>query len=278
MQALMDKYGVFGNPVQHSKSPSIHRCFAEQTHQHMTYESLLGDLQQFEQQVRDFFATGGKGLNITVPFKERAFVLCDVLSQRAKKAGAVNTLMLGKNGDIFGDNTDGVGMIRDICENHDRLLAGKRILVLGAGGAVRGILEPLLHERPSEVVIANRTLAKAEGLAADVANGQVRCIASDFSVLNGTFDVIINGTSASLSGDLPPIPNQVVTSTTWGYDMMYGQQPTVFLRWLTSLGGQGVDGLGMLVEQAAEAFYLWRMQRPQTAPVIRQIRLDLAQS
>mgnify|MGYP000754835774 FL=1 len=271
----LDQYGVFGNPIEHSKSPDIHHAFAEQTAQALVYQRFLGDLTEFEQQVKQFFTTGGKGLNVTVPFKERAFKLCDVLSKRAQQAGAVNTLMLGKNGDLFGDNTDGAGMVRDISVNQGQALAGKRILLLGAGGAVRGVLEPLLNQQPQQIVIANRTLAKAQLLAQQFNSAACPCEASEFDALEGVFDVIINGTSASLSGQLPPLPSAIIGSQTWCYDMMYGAEPTVFLQWAAEHGAQGADGLGMLVEQAAEAFFLWRLQRPDTQALIRTMRQAL---
>ncbi len=271
----MDQYGVFGNPIAHSKSPDIHHFFAKSTLQSLTYSKLLGDVDTFELQVKEFFREGGKGLNVTVPFKERAFNLCDVVSPRAKQAGAVNTLLVGKNGQIFGDNTDGVGMVRDICENHGQSLTGKRVLVLGAGGAVRGVLEPLRNESPKEIVIANRTLSKAQVLAEHFSQEAISVIASEFDQVTGEFDVIINGTSASLSGDLPPLPESVIHSDTWCYDMMYAKEPTVFLKWAYELGAKGSDGLGMLVEQAAEAFFLWRMKRPDTDSLINKMRADL---
>ncbi|WP_394180518.1 shikimate dehydrogenase [Marinomonas posidonica] len=267
----MDQYAVVGNPIAHSKSPAIHAEFALQTKQSMQYTTLLGDDEGFEQQVRDFFQQGGKGLNVTVPFKERAYAMCDVLSQRAKQAGAVNTLLMAKNGDLFGDNTDGIGMVRDITINHKQSLKDKRILILGAGGAVRGVLEPVLDEQPASVTIANRTLAKAQQLA-----DHFDCLASSFEALEGSFDVIINGTSASLSGQLPPLKDELVGQQTWCYDMMYGKQRTVFLQWAHELGAAGADGLGMLVGQAAEAFYLWRQTRPDTASLVTRLREQMA--
>ena len=270
-----DQYGVFGNPVAHSKSPEIHHAFAAQTKESLQYSRFLGDLENFEEEVRAFFSQGGRGLNVTVPFKQRAFDLCQVLSKRAQQAEAVNTLFIGKNGELFGDNTDGVGMVRDICENHEQALAGKRVLLLGAGGAIRGIMEPLLNERPTEVVIANRTLSKAQALVSQFSPSFVTLKASEFADLEGSFDVIINGTSASLTGDLPPLANHVIGSNTWCYDMMYGKTPTVFLEWAKQQGAQGADGLGMLIEQAAESFYLWRMKRPFTQAVIAEMRAAL---
>ncbi|WCN11572.1 shikimate dehydrogenase [Marinomonas mediterranea] len=266
----MDQYVVVGNPIAHSKSPAIHAEFAKQTDQSVYYGTLLGEEERFEAQVRDFFSEGGKGMNVTVPFKERAFAMCDVLSKRAELAGAVNTLMLGKNGEIYGDNTDGAGMVRDIVHVLNQPLKGKRILIIGAGGAVRGVLEPVLAQAPLSVTVANRTVSKAEAL------GKIfDCVASSFDALEGPFDVIINGSSASLSGQLPPLKDELVSEHTWCYDMMYGKEPTVFLKWAQGLGANGTDGLGMLVGQAAEAFFLWRHVRPEQAPVIAQLRSEM---
>lgn len=269
----MDQYAVVGNPIAHSKSPSIHKHFAEKTQQELTYSTLLGDDVQFERQVRDFFANDGKGLNITMPFKERAYAMCDVLSKRAEQAGAVNTLLMSENGDIFGDNTDGIGMVRDITHNYGQALTDKRVLILGAGGAVRGVLEPLLSENPKSVTIANRTVEKAQALAE-----HFDCLASTFEGLKGEFDIIINGTSASLSGSLPPLKDELVGAKTWCYDMMYGKERTVFLQWADDRGGKGADGLGMLVGQAAEAFYLWRQVRPDTASLVALMRKQMEAS
>ena len=274
----MDKYLVVGNPIAHSKSPDIHAEFARLTQQDISYERFLGDLESFEVQIKDFFEQGGKGFNVTVPFKERAFALCDVLSSRAKTAGAVNTLLQNQNGEIYGDNTDGIGMVRDITVNNSQSMEGKRILVLGAGGAVRGILEPVLSQKPSELVIANRTLSKAQTLI-DIFGPEdfpeTKRVAMGFAEVEGEFDMIINGTSASLSGDLPPIPETVIGNTTWCYDMMYAKEPTVFLSWAQGLGAQGCDGLGMLVEQAAEDFTLWRNKRPDTQALIKKMHAAL---
>jgi len=270
----MDKYVVVGNPIAHSKSPSIHAEFAKLTQQDMSYELMLGDLEGFEGQIKAFFDQGGKGFNVTVPFKERAYALCDVLSNRAQTAGAVNTLLQNQNGEIYGDNTDGIGMVRDITVNNQISMQGKRVLVLGAGGAVRGILEPVLAQQPSELVIANRTVSKAQTLA-DIFADNSTISAVGFAEVEGQFDIIINGTSASLSGELPPIPESVIGANTWCYDMMYAKEPTVFLSWAQGLGAQGCDGLGMLVEQAAEAFTLWRNKRPETQGLIQQMHAAL---
>lgn len=270
----MDRYGVFGNPIGHSKSPQIHRLFAEQTGQRLRYEPLLAPLDDFPGFARDFFAQG-LGANVTVPFKEQAFRLADQLSERAQRAGAVNTLKKLENGTLLGDNTDGVGLVRDLLDNACVTLQGKRILLLGAGGAVRGVLEPLLAQRPAELVIANRTLSKAQQLAGEFAElGPLS--ASAFDQLTGSFDVIINGTSASLGGELPPLSESLICAgKTFCYDMMYSAEPTPFCAWAAGHGAQTRDGLGMLVEQAAAAFELWRGVRPESADVLAQLRRQL---
>lgn len=273
---MTDRYGVFGNPIGHSKSPLIHRLFAAQTGQQLSYEPLLAPLDDFPGFARDFFVEG-RGANVTVPFKEQAYRLADSLSVRAQRAGAVNTLMKLADGSLLGDNTDGAGLVRDLTVNAGLTLAGQRILLLGAGGAVRGALEPLLAERPAALVIANRTVAKAEQLAHEFADlGPV--LASGFDWLDEPVDLIINGTSASLAGELPPIaPSLIQAGHTQCYDMMYGKELTAFNRWAAQHGAaRTLDGLGMLVEQAAEAFYLWRGVRPQSAPVLAQLRQLLA--
>ena len=268
----MDHYGVFGNPIGHSKSPLIHRLFAAQTGQVLSYEPLLAPLEDFVGFARAFFATGC-GANVTVPFKEQAFRLADSLTARAQRAGAVNTLSKLADGRLLGDNTDGAGLVRDLCVNAGLSLAGKRILLLGAGGAVRGVLEPLLAEQPAALVIANRTVGKAEQLAHEFADlGPV--MASSFDWLDESVDLIINGTSASLAGELPPIASSLIQpGHTLCYDMMYGKEPTAFNLWAAAHGAAvTLDGLGMLVEQAAEAFLLWRGVRPDSAPVLAHLR------
>ncbi|MFJ7146005.1 shikimate dehydrogenase [Pseudomonas protegens] len=273
----MDQYVVFGNPIGHSKSPLIHRLFAQQTGQQLEYNTLLAPLDDFAGAARDFFAQG-RGANVTVPFKEDAYRLCDSLTERAQRAGAVNTLSKQADGTLLGDNTDGAGLVRDLTVNAGVSLKGKRILLLGAGGAVRGALEPLLAQRPASVVIANRTVEKAELLAELFADlGPVS--ASGFDWLEESVDLIINATSASLLGDLPPIASSLIEpGKTVCYDMMYAKEPTPFCRWASEHGAALVlDGLGMLAEQAAEAFYLWRGVRPDSAPVLAELRRQLAQ-
>lgn len=272
----MDQYVVFGNPIGHSKSPLIHRLFAQQTAQQMEYNTLLAPLDDFAGTARRFFAQG-RGANVTVPFKEDAYRLCDCLTERAQRAGAVNTLSKQADGRLLGDNTDGAGLVRDLAVNAGVSLKGKRILLLGAGGAVRGALEPVLAEQPASVVIANRTVEKAELLAELFADlGPVA--ASGFDWLQESVDLIINATSASLSGELPPIAGSLIEpGKTVCYDMMYGKEPTPFCRWASEQGALLVmDGLGMLAEQAAEAFYLWRGVRPDSAPVLAELRRQLA--
>jgi shikimate dehydrogenase len=270
----MDRYCVFGNPVAHSKSPRIHREFARLTGQSLTYTAEQAPLDDFETSVRAFFASGGRGCNITVPFKEEAWRLAAARSVRAEKAGAINTLLTGKDGRLYGDNTDGVGLVRDLA-NAGVSIARRRLLVLGAGGAVRGVLGPLLAEKPASLVIANRSPEKAEQLAILFADeGPVQ--AQTFAELSGAqFDLIINGTSASLHGEMPPLPAAILAPGALAYDMMYGAEPTVFLRWAAAAGAQTRDGLGMLVEQAAEAFFIWRQTRPATAQVLADLRADL---
>ena len=272
----MDRYVVFGNPIGHSKSPLIHRLFAEQTAQQMDYSMSLAPLDDFCDFARAFFLEG-RGANVTVPFKEQAFRLAHSLTARAQRAGAVNTLSKLADGTLLGDNTDGAGLVRDLTVNAGFSLKGTRILLLGAGGAVRGALEPLLAEQPASVIIANRTVEKAEQLAELFADlGPVS--ASGFGWLQEPVDLIINATSASLSGEVPPISGRLIEpGKTLCYDMMYGGDPTSFCRWATELGAAvAMDGLGMLAEQAAEAFYLWRGVRPDTAPVLAELRRQLA--
>ncbi len=269
---MSDRYAVIGNPIGHSKSPLIHAAFARQTGQDIVYEALLAPLDGFVQAVDALRANGGKGANVTVPFKQEAFNLAVHLSERAKLAQAVNTLIFRADG-IHGDNTDGAGLLRDIEVNLAYPLAGKRILLLGAGGAARGVIMPLLAAHPASLTIANRTTSRAHDLALQFGHwGEVS--ACDYSALDDLpFDVIINATSSSLQNDLPPVPDSIFSGTGLVYDMMYGKEPTLFLCHAAQNGAPCVaDGLGMLVEQAAESFYLWRGVRPDTAPVIAQLR------
>jgi len=272
----MDRYVVFGNPIGHSKSPMIHQLFAEQTGQRLDYSTLLAPLDDFAGCATAFFREG-RGANVTVPFKEDAYRLANSLTARAQRAGAVNTLSKLEDGSLLGDNTDGAGLVRDLTVNAGFSLTGKRILLLGAGGAVRGALEPLLAEKPASVIIANRSVDKAE-LLAELFGDLGPVSASGFDWLREPVDVIINVTSASLTGDVPPIaPSLIEPGQTLCYDMMYDKEPTAFCRWATEHGAAlAMDGLGMLAEQAAEAFLLWRGVRPDTAPVLAELRRQLA--
>ena len=275
----LDQYCVIGNPIAHSKSPAIHAQFAAQTGQAMTYQRMLAPLDGFVASVHAFRQAGGMGANVTVPFKLEAYALATHLTARAQAAGAVNTLKFDGE-QILGDNTDGIGLVADIVRNAGISLRDKRILLLGAGGAARGALLPILSELPAELVIANRTLGKAQQLvelARSHTDAAVPVSAAEWSQLSGSFDLIINATSASLSGDVPPISPALLTTATLAYDMMYGAQPTAFLRFAGGAGAQLRDGLGMLVEQAAEAFYLWRGVRPQTESVLAKLRAELQQ-
>ena len=264
---MTDRYAVFGHPIAHSKSPLIHAAFARQTGQDMTYEAILAPLDGFADSVAAFIAAGGRGANITVPFKEAAFKLANRLSARARRAGAVNTLSFDTDGTL-GDNTDGAGLIADLTRNLNCALAGKRILLLGAGGAARGVIEPLLEQQPAELVVANRTVSRAQELAELFGRG-VR--AAGFDAADAPFDLVVNATAASLADELPPLSPRVFTADTLAYDMMYGRD-TPFLGFARTHGAATADGLGMLVEQAAEAFWLWRGVRPDTAPVIAALR------
>lgn len=273
MDSQVDRYGVMGNPIAHSKSPMIHTLFAQQTEQSLNYEAILVESGAFDAAVDSFRRAGGRGLNVTVPFKLDAWNKVDERSQRAELAGAVNTIVVREDDSLLGDNTDGVGMVRDIRDNIGQPLHEKRILILGAGGAVRGVLAPLLEEKPISVVIANRTPARAEELAA--AFGEYGCInGCGFDALAGQhFDIVINGTSASLQGEVPPLPDELLADNALCYDMMYGAEPTAFMRWASEHGAARVaDGLGMLVEQAAESFLLWRGVKPRTLEVIDRLR------
>ena len=276
MGADPDRYAVFGNPVVHSKSPQIHQWFARQTGQDISYSKQLVEEGQFESAAARFFRSGGKGLNITMPFKLNAFTFADRVTPRAERAGAVNTLARQGDGSILGDNTDGAGMVADITANLGWPLDARRVLVLGAGGAVRGVLQPLLSEAPGRLLIANRTVAKALQLARNFRDlGRIQVCG--FEDLAGQqFDLVINGTAASLAGDLPPLPEGLLGDGARCYDMMYAAEPTVFLRWAREQGAQAcADGLGMLVGQAAESFFLWRGVRPDTAAVIKLLRQAL---
>ena len=277
------RYAVIGNPIAHSKSPRIHGLFAEQTGEPVSYEALLAPVDDFARSVDHFRAHGGCGMNVTVPFKQDAWAYADQHSERAKTAGAVNTLIFQPDGQCLGDNTDGVGLVNDLVNNHRLNLKDSRILLLGAGGAVRGVLQPLLDAGPAQLLIANRTAQRAVDLAESFsAFGPVYGCGLDQlkdQVTANGFDLVINGTSASLQGKLPPLPDKLLAANATVYDMMYSAEPTAFVVWGNENGAaQSLDGLGMLVEQAAESFYLWRGVRPDTKPVIASLRKELRAS
>lgn len=272
---MSDLYAVIGNPVAHSKSPLIHAGFARQTGQDIHYEAILAPLDGFVETVVAFRQRGGKGANVTVPFKLEACALSSGLTERAKAAGAVNTLVFEAD-DILGDNTDGAGLVRDIVVNLGYALSGQRVLLMGAGGAARGVIRPVLEHEPAVLTIANRTRQKADDLQQLFASsGNV--VSTAYGDLRGQeFDLVINATSASLHGDLPPQPKGIFAAASLAYDMMYGKGHTPFLQFAQQQGAARLaDGIGMLVEQAAESFFLWRGTRPETEPVIEMLRSSL---
>ncbi len=271
----IDRYGVMGYPVSHSRSPIIHRLFAMQTGQDMQYELLQVSPEKLETAIRQFQRTGGKGLNITVPHKRAVAKLCDRMSERASTAGAVNTLMFS-NGEVYGDNTDGIGLLRDLSVNLGVSVENANILILGAGGATRGIVGPLLEMRPNLLRIANRTLDKANDLVDRFEEfGPINACGFDEVPVDEPYDLIINATSAGVRGETPPYPEAAVTRDTFCYDLSYGLKTTPFSGWARDHGAtQSVMGWGMLVEQAAESFHLWRGVRPDTAPVLKQMHVN----
>jgi len=273
----MDKYAVIGNPIAHSKSPQIHHLFAQQAGEDIMYEALLSPVDEFKETVAAFRNGGGKGLNVTVPFKQEAWELADELSDYAQHAGAVNTLVFQEDGGIYGANTDGIGLVRDLVANHQSAIQDKRILILGAGGAVRGVLQPILQQLPKALFIANRTPERAVQLAADMQSMREAChlAGGGFADIEGEYDLIINGTAASLQGIMPPIPETCLATGVHCYDMMYGGRPTAFEFWCEDQGAAKVmNGLGMLVEQAAESFSIWRGKMPDTKPVLEALELS----
>jgi shikimate dehydrogenase len=280
---MSDRYCVIGNPIAHSKSPEIHAAFARQTGQDLAYERCLAPADGFADTVRALIAAGYRGANVTVPFKLEAFAFATRLRERARLAGAVNTLVF-EDGEIVGDNTDGSGLVADIVQNAGVPLAGKRVLLLGAGGAARGVILPILQHGPASILIANRTRATADALAEQFAShvaqaGQVAaCGFEDIGAQAGAgdaFDVVINATSASLANALPPVPATAFGEDTLALDMMYGKAFSPFMQFAAQHGATARDGLGMLVEQAAEAFALWRGVRPATGEVLAALRSQL---
>jgi len=268
-----DRYAVFGNPVKHSKSPAIHAMFAQQCAQDMVYRAVRVELDGFAAAAQAFFDGGGSGLNVTVPFKGDAFRFAARASARAARAGAANTLTRTADGDVAADNTDGIGLVRDLIANLGWTVRGSRVLLVGAGGAARGVLEPLLLEKPDELVVVNRTGSRAERLVAEFADLGALSGGAIGMVEGRQFDLVINATSAGLTGDMPDLPGSLLRERSCCYDMVYGAEPTAFMRWAAHHAAWAVaDGLGMLVEQAAESFYIWRGVRPDTRPVINQLR------
>ncbi len=273
---MTDRYAVFGNPIKHSKSPDIHQHFALQTNQDISYERILAPLNAFETTLKTFFNNRGQGCNITVPFKQEAFMQVSLLTDRAERSGAVNTIIKTQDGKIKGDNTDGAGLLQDILVNIGCEIKGKTILLLGAGGAVRGVLQPFIEQQPKQLHIANRTASKADILAKMFADlGDISTSGyNDIPNSMDGFDIVINGTSTGLNNEIPPVSPSILNSNTLCYDMFYAQQDTAFITWAKSHGCQHThDGLGMLVEQAAEAFSVWRGVRPDdTKALIQNMR------
>lgn len=272
---MTDQYLVVGNPIEHSLSPQIHAQFAAQTGEDMVYGRRLIDTEAgvFEASVRSMPAEGIAGLNVTVPFKEKAFALADELSPRAARAGAANTLVFRPDGSIYADNTDGAGMVSDIKNNHHLTISDKRVLIVGAGGAVRGVLKPLIDEGPKTITLVNRTLEKALVLQ-EIFSDEFPIEVCSFEQLEGhQFDIVINGTSLGLQGKVAPLPSGLFSRCGLAYDMMYGEGSRPFQEWALREGAsKAVDGLGMLVGQAAESFHLWRGVRPETGPIIELLR------
>jgi len=273
-----DRYAVIGHPVRHSRSPFIHSRFAAQTHQDLVYTTIDAPPADFARVVREFFAGGGKGLNVTVPHKEAAAQLVDELTPRAHRAGAVNTIAPRPQGGLLGDNTDGAGLARDLVHNHGISIAGRRVLLLGAGGAARGVLAPLLGLAPSRLCIVNRNVQRARDLATAFSDmGSLGAISYE-ELARGTepWDIVINATAASLAGEVPALPPGIVTSNSICYDLAYAREETPFVRWAHERGvARAMDGLGMLVEQAAESFYLWRGVRPDAPSVLAALAAEL---
>ncbi len=268
-----DRYAVIGNPIAHSKSPEIHQLFADQTGENISYEKILAEKNDFRQAASEFFISGGKGLNVTLPFKTDAYQFVNQLSDYAKKAGAVNTIVLQNTGGYLGANTDGIGLLRDLKKTLRLQLLNKKILIIGAGGATQGIVEPLLNENPAELMIANRTLSKAEAIAKHFQTvGKVQsCSLNQIPAKH--YDLILHATSAALQSDELELPAEIIGLQTCCYDLLYNDATTPFMQWAKNCGATNVvDGFGMLLEQAAESFYLWRGIRPDTVMAYHYFR------
>ena len=270
-----DQYAVFGHPINHSKSPRIHQLFAQQTEQNLVYKAQDVPAESFNQSIDTFFTQGGKGINCTVPLKELAYQRADSLSERAQFSKAVNTLVLQEDGTLYGDNTDGIGLVTDLTDNHSITLLNSRILILGAGGASRGIIEPLIKKSPSCLIIANRTVEKAITLSDEFSQlGDISGCGYD-ELKEKKFDLILNATSASLTGKIPKITENILAKNACCYDLAYSNQQTAFVKWGFTHGAKkNLDGLGMLIEQAAEAFFIWRGVRPKTSAVIELLNSE----
>jgi len=269
----VNKYAVIGNPIKHSKSPQIHHAFSLQEKVTIDYQRILAEDNNFTSSIDDFFSSGGLGLNVTVPFKIVAFRQCQQLNEYAQAAGAVNTISFDSDIGWIGANTDGIGLLTDLKKNLNLQLSNKNILILGAGGATRGILLPLLKEQPACILVANRTLEKASELVDTFSTqGNIECCGYQ-NIDTQEFDLIINATSASLNNEVPPIPDKTVGTETVCYDLAYSDKPTAFINWSTKLNAKrSIDGMGMLIEQAAESYYIWRGFRPETKQVFELLR------
>ena len=274
----VDRYAVIGNPIEHSKSPDIHLLFADQTGEVLSYEKIFAEEIEFNETVNEFFNRDGKGLNVTVPFKNAAYEFVDELSVYAQHAEAVNTIYKNETGVFVGANTDGIGLLRDLKKTLRLQLLNKRILIIGAGGATQGIVEPLMLEEPAELLIANRTVSKATAISNMFETlGNVTSCALD-EIPKQQYDLVIHATSAGLQGAHIELPNEIISPSTCCYDLLYSDTDTPFMSWAKQRGAEKVlDGFGMLLEQAAEAFYLWRGKRPDTGMAYHYFRPDLAQ-
>jgi len=269
---MKNQFAVFGNPIEHSLSPQIHQQFASQQQLDISYEKILSDESRFANDIEDFFASGGSGCNVTMPFKQQAFKLCKELTQAASRAQAVNTLYKNNSGQICGHNTDGSGLLHDLTKNLQLSLKNSNIIIVGAGGATRGILEPLISQAPASLTLINRTLKKAETLADEFSDlFSIRAVATDnIPTYVNAADLIINATSASLNAKLPISENRLICAKSVSYDLAYASEPTPFLNWSKSCGcNKNHDGRGMLVEQAALAFQQWTSHTPDTASMIK---------
>lgn len=269
----MDRYALIGSPVYHSISPRVHSLFADQTDEVMDYVAIEMKPEEFFRRVNQLAGDGFKGLNVTVPLKNLAWEFTENRDSHADLAGAVNVFKFDTDGSAHSYNTDGIGLLRDLTQNHAIELHGRRILILGAGGAVQGVIGPLLSAKPDSITIANRTVAKAQAIARRFKElGEVQ--SCGYEALTGkSYDLIINGTSLGLINEVPPLPGKVLNAGGSTYDMMYGRQPTAFVKWgLQHNASKALDGTGMLIEQAAESFWIWRGVRPQTAPVIQELK------